>query len=301
VKQAPKTYVLFALLTVAYLVLQLTVTPDAARLRAYHITAPAYHILVFSLSIPYVLIWFAAFYGYAKFQGFSQLVSRTSEGKAHRSLAIGLRWLAWSLPIAAIVSAVLNAIARQATGFTSAALIIEHYVTLTLSLLAFSYLSVGTNQLMRLSRARISIGGMRALVGIFTIIGVAYCYITLHNIYTLHPSPFRMPLWLVLFTIIIPYLYAWFMGLMAAYEIFSYSKKTKGVIYRRALLLLGSGIVLIIATSIALQYLTSDISQLSGLTLSYLVFIIYLLLAVYAAGYLLIAAGSQRLKRMEEV
>ena len=108
-------------------------------------------------------------------------------------------------------------------------------------------------------------------------------------------------MWLILLTIIIPYLYAWFMGLFAAYEIFLYSKQTKGLLYRRALTFLSGGFVITIISSVILQYVQSDTTRIRRISFNWLFVGIYLLLLIYASGFLLIGKGAQRLKRIEEV
>jgi hypothetical protein len=91
------------------------------------------------------------------------------------------------------------------------------------------------------------------------------------------------------------------MGLLAAYEIYVFSKHTKGLLYKRALNSLAAGITIAIMTSIVLQYIASDTTHIRKITFNALLLGVYLLLTVYAAGFGLIALGAKRLKKIEEV
>jgi hypothetical protein len=102
-------------------------------------------------------------------------------------------------------------------------------------------------------------------------------------------------------TLVAPYLYAWFLGFVAAYEIYLYSQKASGIIYRRAWAWLTAGLLTVICTSIAMQYLSTMAERLSHLRLTGILVAVYILLLVMAAGYILIAVGSKQLRRIEEV
>jgi hypothetical protein len=134
---------------------------------------------------------------------------------------------------------------------------------------------------------------------------VLYCYLTFRqfnpgSLGSTH-NPYFLPIWLLLLTVIIPYLYAWFVGLLAAYEITSYSQQVRGVLYKQALHLLVGGLVAVIAGSILLQYISSVDPSPGHLVLDYRLLLVVLFRIVIGIGFVLIAAGANRLKRIEEV
>lgn len=104
-----------------------------------------------------------------------------------------------------------------------------------------------------------------------------------------------------MFTIIVPYLYAWFMGLMSCYEIIMYSQRIKGLLYKRALNRLAGGIGAVIGSSIFIQFINVVYAYKTNSSLGPLLILIYLLLVVEAIGYILIANGAKNLKRIEEI
>jgi len=102
-------------------------------------------------------------------------------------------------------------------------------------------------------------------------------------------------------TIMVPYLYVWFIGLLASYEIAIVSKNVKGVLYRRALQLLGAGLVTIIVSSIALQYISGVSTHTTHIVFDYKLVVGVLFRIVGGAGFIMLALGALRLKRIEEV
>jgi sulfite exporter TauE/SafE len=97
-----------------------------------------------------------------------------------------------------------------------------------------------------------------------------------------------------------PYIYTWFIGLLAAYEIYLYAFKTPGIIYRRALKLLALGLGWTIAVSVLSQYITT-LTKVRLLKINALLILVYSLLILLAVGYLLVAWGAKKLQRIEEV
>ena len=289
-------------LIVIYLWLSMFLPLNPQTASTYHLSGTEYRVLLFAIALPYVIIWLIAFFGYSRLRQYSRAIERTSEGKHFNQLANGVMWLVWGLPISSLISSITNSITSHSAGSRGAMIILSHYVTLAIALVAFTYISKATRGLTDDANVRLDFANVRLLMAVFIVIGVAFCYITLHNIPAHAGSnPYHMPVILILLTIVVPYLYAWFLGLLAAYEASLYAKNVKGVLYQQSLRLLAGGIVGIILTSITLQYLTSVTIRLTHLTLNAVLLLIYVMLILYAAGYLLVAMGATKLKRIEEV
>jgi hypothetical protein len=107
--------------------------------------------------------------------------------------------------------------------------------------------------------------------------------------------------WLLVLTIIIPYLYAWFIGLLAAFEITVVARQAKGILYRQALRLLAGGVSVVIAGLITIQYVRSVFPSGGKLSLGLVLLLIYLVYLIVAAGFVLITLGANRLKKIEEI
>jgi hypothetical protein len=115
------------------------------------------------------------------------------------------------------------------------------------------------------------------------------------------PANYHLPGWLVLLTIILPYLFVWHRGSIAAFEIQWYRKHTKGLLYKRSLKLLAAGVASVIVTQIVFQFFVAVADTVGGLRLGSLLLVIYALLGVMAAGYVMIAMGAKKLQKIEEV
>jgi hypothetical protein len=274
-------------------------------MQSYHLSALEYRILYSAIAIPAIVVWFAAFFGYAKLQEYAASIKGSPEADAFTQLARGCRWLAWSLPVPAITSVVLNSIANSWPGFQSAATILDNYVTVVFSLIAFSVIGFASRELVKHAKVQFSTTSARGIMLVFVVGGVAYCYLTFRRF---DPSslgsannPYALPIWLMLLTVIIPYLYAWFVGLLAAYEITAYIKQVRGILYKQALHLLVGGLLAVIIGSIALQYISSVTPSPGHLALNYRLLLITLFRVVDGVGFVLIAIGALRLRKIEEV
>lgn len=295
----------YTLLTILYLLLVIVLPANKAAMQAYHLSALEYHVLLFVVVLPLIAIWFAAFYGYAKLRQYADSISKTAEGANFDRLASGFMWLAWGLPVPSIISLILNSITNAHPGFRATGIIITNYIDLAIPLVAFSLISNGSRGLLDYARVRISTASAKLIILVFVVLGVLYCFLTFRH---LDPhsagstnNPFYLPAWLMVLTIIVPYLYAWFIGLLGANEIMLFAKQSQGVLYRKSLRILAIGIIAVIASSIAVQYVSTVEPRLGHLSLNYLLAITYLIRIVAAMGYVLIAIGAIRLKKIEDV
>jgi hypothetical protein len=131
------------------------------------------------------------------------------------------------------------------------------------------------------------------------ILGMVFCclivldHTELRQVYHMSPE-------LVMLTLGIPYIYTWFLGLFAVAELFAYSRKVVGVVYRRGWNWLIAGLVSIITVSILIQYLTTLSTWLTSLSLGGILLLLFALLLLLAAAYIVLALGTQKLMKIEE-
>src|SRR5213083_1716818 len=100
----------YIILSVTYIGLILSLPANTADLDRYSLSASQYRSLRFLLAIPLVLVWFGAFYGYAKIEEYAKTLAKTSEAQGYAQLAVGCRWLAWGLSIPALSALILNSL-----------------------------------------------------------------------------------------------------------------------------------------------------------------------------------------------
>lgn len=295
----------YTLLAVLYVILIFILPPNEVAKHDYNLSTFEYRIVSFAIAIPSLLVWLAAFVGYAKLKEYAAAIRRTPEGIYYDQLAVGCSWLAWSLPIGALVPLLLNSIADVHDVFHPAAIIISNYAGLILPLIGFSMIAGASRGLMTNVKARFSLASARFIIVTFLALGVLYCFLAFSH-FDLNSlgstnNPYFLPAWLMVITVIVPYLYAWFMGTLAVYEITLYSKKAPGVLYRQALTLLVSGLSAVILSSVALQYINGIQPQVGHLVINYKLLFVLLFRIIGGVGFVLLGIGAGRLRKIEEV
>lgn len=296
-----KSIVWAGLWVVLYLTLVLILPPNVATMENYQLSGTEFRILYFLTGLPIAMVWFTSFFGYASLATYAEKIGDSREGRSFNSIARGLKWLAWGLPISICITTLLGGIARINPGFLSTALILSHYTYLVISLFAFTFMSDGSRGLREIMNKLPSKRAIRIMIALCVVISVMYCAVTLSAVKDLNPNPYRLPLWLILLTIIIPYLYSWLMGLFAVFEIGQYRRSVRGVIYKDGLRLIATGTTCAIVASVALQYLTSSSPYLRLINLDSMLVSSYIILITFAVGFILIAIGASKLKKIEEV
>ena len=231
------------------------------------------------------------------------MISAAAEAKAVRLIAGGLMILALGQPLQYTLSGVLRYMGRQNPALEAAAVISINYLYLAIALAAFICINYGARSLVDLKKVHVPPLAVHAHILGLAVLSISYTYFVLRfgfpngNV----SESYRMPVGLVLATLVLPYIYTWSIGLHAAYLMYLYNTKLKGVIYRRGWLLMSLGLSAIIAASFLLQYLTSLTTQINRLSIMAVLLLVYGLLIVMAVGYVLVAIGAKRLKKIEEV
>lgn len=273
--------------------------PLPAILRQYHISATRLRILDLTIIVLLAAIWYVGFYGYAKLSNYNQLIDGSKDGKPTAKLTQGVFLLVMWLPVSFTTSAILNFFAMRHTHLLPAVTIINHYISLILPFVGFFYISMGTRGLSELVRQRPT---FRAI----NIMAVILVYIGLIDYHLVAATPnraavYHLSIWLILLTLMAPYICMWFMGILSTYEVYRYRMKVAGIVYRKSWSLFALGLGWLIVASICFQYLTTITSRLNQLSIYWVLLIIYSLLLVLSAGFILIAAGTRKLQRIEEV
>lgn len=298
--------VLYAYLVavVVYLGVTFLLPVDMQNAARYNLSATSLRLLSATVVVPLMLIWGAAFYGYAKLRRYSDTIKSSAEGQAVATTANGVMVLAVGLPITSIINKLLKFIGQSHTNLATGFTISTNYVSLLFPLIAFFLISVGVGRLTKLKNKRLPRRGVHSILILFSFISVGYVSLLVHFAFSAVQgagSVYKMPLWLVLTTLAVPYIYTWFVGIMAAYEMLVYNATLKGVIYRKSWSLVSVGLGLIITSQIVVQCTTSLSRQLSQLHIASLISIVYGLLFLMAAGYIVLAYGIRKLQRIEEV
>lgn len=292
-------------LALVYIALVFLLPPNHTIMRVHHLSASEYKVILLALNLPTITAWIAAFIGYSRLRQYVLLVKKTPEGVYFDKLATGSAWLAWVLPVSAIAALLFGSIANKWSGFYPASVIISNYLRLIFLLVAFSLIGVASRGLINLAKVRFGFISTRIIGLLFLFAGVLYCFMTFKHLnsasLTSTQNPYFLPIWLMVLTIIVPSLYTWFVGILAAYEITLFSRQTHGVLYRRALSLLVIGLLIVIASFIAIQYVRGIQPRVSHSTFDYYIVLNSIFHLIGGSGFVLMAIGADRLKRIEEV
>jgi hypothetical protein len=202
----------------------------------------------------------------------------------------------------AFASLILSGLADQFHGLQGITVVAQTYIALAFPLVAFTLIATGARHLLTGKNIYASLPGSRLLLILFALLGTIYSYLVLHLRTTRGGDSLYLPIFLLLSTVVVPYLYAWFSGLVAAYDIHIYARITNGLLYKRALGFLSAGIIVLIVASILLQYVNSLFITTTGtVSLNAIIVIDYVLLLGVGLGYGLIIHGIKGLIRIEEI
>lgn len=297
--------VYYLILTLTFFLLLAFLPANKTVMAMYDLTATEYRLLSFFVYLPLAAIWFAAFFGYKKLQAYARSVKGTPEGLGYEGLARGFMWLAWGLTVPTIIALVLNVIASHHPGFLPTAIISVNYLNVLFPLIAFSVLGNATHRLVSRRDDGASLVANKKILFVFVALSIIYCYLIFRHLegaaLNSNDNPYHLPVWMILMTIVLPYLYAWFIGLLAAYDVSRLARRVNGVLYQQALRLVSGGVTLVIASLISVQYLRSVVPRSGHLSLNLMLVTICLIYVVMMLGFVLITLGANRLKKIEDI
>lgn len=301
-----KVTALLVAFSAIYLVQAVWTQPDKATLIKYHITAGQEVALVLTIAIPYIVIWVIAVVGYLRVRSYAESIGDSKDGLAFAGIARGLAWLAFWLPVSAVLASFTTDFYTAHPASTVAMIRLTDYLNLLILLPAFLITYTGTRKLLPLIKKSTISLPLRLMVA-YICFAVLYTFLVFHDPARQLPTKsttvaaYYLPDWLIVTTFVIPRLIMWFMGVQAVYTMYLYRHKVKGTLYKSALNNLARGVGGMVVGSIVLRCAQSLSSPLSGLGLAWLLLIIYALLVILSIGYVLIAKGAGSLQQLEEL
>jgi hypothetical protein len=297
----------YIVLAIVYLLLIVLLPGNKDFIKNHNLSLAEYHSLQFFVGLPLMAIWLVAFYGYAKLAEYTSSISKTTEAQGFRLLTQGIAWIAWSLPAYAIFNLVRRSLIGAHPGWETWLTIVVNYIDVLFPLVGFTLIGMASHHLFERAKMSLTIHSIRNLTLLFVIGGVLYCYLIFKQFsgggLAATQNPFHMPVWLTVLTLVVPYLYAWFMGILAVYEMLVYCHQMRGLLYRQALNLLVAGLLATILGSIALEYARSTTQAIDKTHLLLGTFSVFSVIfqIISGIGFALIAYGARRLKKIEEV
>ncbi len=272
--------------------------------RTYTLSPWAVHSLQLTIVLPLVAVWFVAMWGSLRFRAYALSIQASADGRALKTLANGLVTLVSGLVLTSVLQSFNGRMALW--GHAKIWAIFSEYVALLVALVALGLIVRGAWQLAGLVRfRRLALVQAVALLAL-AVIGITYAVLLIHDPYrsatpspTLHSS-YYLSDWLLVPTIVVPYLVVWYCGLLAVGCLRIYQSYSSGIIYRHALSRLSSGLFAVIMASVFIQVLDAVSPSLVHLGVKDLLLLIYVLIIVYAIGHIVVALGARSLAKIEE-
>lgn len=294
------------LLIVIYIIEVFVIPPDANTLLKYNLSVMSARLLSLTVIIPFIIIWSMAMYGYIRLSSYAQSINDTPDGQALTQVSYGILALALWLPLNNVAQNGLGYIRHANPSLTEGAVIISNYLPIIV-LLTISYLTWrGSRQLLAtLTISPQSIN--RRYVYLGTILaGALFSYLVLMNPAKTTPSSggaaaYYLPDPLLVLTIIIPYIFIWYLAIEAVQNIHTYRNRVKGIIYKSALGYLANGIAFSIICALSLRSIASMTAWFDNKTLQFVLIVLYILIFLIGVGYLLLWMGAKKLQLIEEV
>lgn len=297
IRLTPMTW--FVVLTLIAVGLAFGLPPDPHAVAQLHTSAIVYRLALAALLVPYILIWFASFYAFAKLHEYSKPIKKAKDGAAFHKIAIGMGAVALSLVVPTIISLIVSSIAAHYPSFETAAVIINNYVGLFPGVIAFLLLYNGARALLRTTKEGTQKLDLRWHAPWFLLLSVVFSHLAIENQYG--SNPYHLSLWILIITFIVPYLYGWMVGLLSAYDLHMYAKTVKGLLYRKAVRQFARGIAVTVFGSIAIQFVSITFAKRISGSLGLVLLADYSLLIIILVGLTLMALGTKKLKRIEEI
>ncbi len=292
---------------IAYVLLTL-LAPPAATVNRYGLTLAQTQLLRISYILPLIFIWTTAMLSVVWFRRYTRLLKGSTEEDAFRKITRGL----WMLLLVIVVPSLVTAIANfypADMAVQKGAVILRNYLSIGFYLVGFWYLWKASKSLLKTVNVLPHVTSPYqnwAVIAIATL-AVIYTWAVLNNPFrTVSSDPlvkatYYLPDILIVFTILIPYVLVWILGIITVINVLTYAKFVSGVIYRQTFSYVARGLTFTIGLLIGLQFLSQANAALSRAALSVILIIIYILLLAIAIGYVLIARGARRLAVIEEV
>ncbi|MDB5182530.1 MAG: hypothetical protein JWO47_314 [Candidatus Saccharibacteria bacterium] len=301
-KRNKLTIYFFLALTLLYVAIVMFSPADPSATAKYHIDQSQIRLLTLTIVVPLVVIWLTALYGSVRIHDYSKVIKDTKEGIAFKLVSRGLLFIAFSLPANAVFGAVLSYFTVKNPNFQSTATILRNYFNIILPAAGLLTINKGASALIStLRKIRPVTWPPLTLPGIIIASSVYTWLITTRPFSAAGDTGYYLPNWIILATLSIPYLYIWCRGILAAVKFFVYKQNIRGVIYKKSLGLLATGIATIIILSVASQILITLSARLNRLNLTPILILVYVLVALNALGFGLVARGAKKLKLIEEV
>ncbi len=266
----------------------------------YHLASWQTFGLHLAIVLPVLVVWLVALRGALAFKHYAGIITGGVEARSMNLIAMGLLWLVAYLISLSLLGNILPYFAHSPaiTWLVS----LRNQVPPLINLIAFGLLYLGSHRLQRVVTFTTWTRGSSWLMVAFLIFASLFAleFATTDVPNNLNGIPiYTMSRPVLLVTMILPYMLAWFMGLLAAFNILKYARQVKGLLYRQALRGVARGIVAIVGCIAIFEVLIVAVRFLAGLSLGSLLLVMYALLLLGGLGFWWVQTGAQQLGKLE--
>ncbi len=305
-----KHLIIFILFAILYALFVFSTPVDQAVLTKYHLSLSQVRILDVLIIIPLCIIWFLAFYGFSAFDLYARLIRRDKDGDAFHNIARGIMILAIGSAATTIFNAAAGLYTHSHLESMRYQVIAGNYLTMLVTVASFYFIYKGAVRLCKITKKqRVASSGPLVFNLGYIAFAAVYTYVFVVHLPAAKNVPltatshaaYYTPNWVLIPTFLVSYLLAWYLGGLSVYLLYFYTRHIGGRLYSSVLRYLSTGVAVVVAGSVIFQILTVFTGQLQNLSTASLLILIYLLLAIIAAGYVPIAIGAKKLAKIETV
>lgn len=293
-------YILVILVWIAYVLLTFF-SPQQANPR-FNLNGSIVSILRLSFMVPLLAIWLIALGGVITFKNYARLIRGSTEARAIDLIANGLLWTIAYLLLASLLGATIQYL--TSSPYLPTAQTIRNHLPMLASFIGFWLIYAGSHRLRRMASFSTWTWFPMIVFILYTAFAAAFTYAFISSPATTNGNGitiYGQPREVILFTLVLPFLFAWFAGIFASINVAKYARHTKGVIYRQVFRDLVRGILVAVAFGILVQILTLGSRFITQLNLPGLLAVVYALLVLYGLGFWFIRRGARRLTQIEVI
>jgi len=303
------TYVVLGVLWLGTVSLSIRVD-DSTTANRFNLSLLQLHAIQLALALPGLLIFMAILFAALSLWRYARAIGHSDESLGFRFVAYSIFTLLTGMVVGDYLGNIRQLAAQHAADpqrVKTIFVIITNHVSVAFALLTYGLLLRGAWLLLRSIGRRLDMAKkLVPTVAGFAALTATYLWLIHDNAASqMSTDPditptFGLPYWLVILTVVLPYVAAWFMGVLALMGMHQYHLQTTGIVYRLVFRKLVVGMTLFISLTILLQLLTQLSSLYATHNLSGILGIVVVIYIVLTYAFMLIAQGARKLHTIEK-
>ena len=273
------------------------------------LTATQLHVVDVAVALPGLLIWLSILFAGLSIGHYARVIKGSKEAPGFKLIAWAIFVLLAGLIVASYLGNIQGFVSQHASDpekVKTPFIIASNYVSVVSALVTYGLLLQGARLLLR------GIGKQLDVAKKLLPMAVVFAVVTAAYLWLIHGNPVRqtsaqssinptfgLSYLLTVFTVALPFVVSWFIGVLALIGLYQYRQKTAGIVYKMLFRKLFIGLSLFIGTNIALQLLIQMYSLYANGTLSFILGLIAFVFVVLLYAFVLVAQGARRLNTIE--